>query len=166
MEINEELLKKELMLRSSKFQAKLKELIAAADMARLGYEMQEAECRDIYNQILNDNCFYAAMNCEECGIAIGDRITSEENDFLLSDEDFKRMTELAHLLFVERGLTDDNGYYLTNWLEILCDAKRECVDFIIGYILPQSLREPFQRNRLNVVVQDKLIGVFKAAMVA
>lgn len=166
MEINEELLKKELMLRSDKFQAKLKELITTAELAKLGYDMQGTECRDIYNQVLKDNCFYAAKDCERCGISIGDRITSEDNDFLLSDEDFDRMTQLAHPVFVERGLTDDNGYYLTDWVKILRKAKNECVNFIISYILPQSLREPFEKNKWNVVVQDKLIGVFKAAMVA
>lgn len=139
---------------------RLLELMKTYDLAKLGNEVQRQEFKDIYNEVLAKNEFYCKNgDFERVGVKKGDRITDEKNLWTLDDDDFHKVMELALPLQVEQGLTDDKGYYITNWLTIELDAKRELVDFIIDNILPKSLREGFEKARTSIVYQDKLLDI-------
>lgn len=142
---------------------KLFELLKVYELAQLGHEIQEQECKSVCNQVLSENEFFAAKEFDRSPvqIKIGDRILDEKYTFLLSDEDFDRLQELEAPILVEQEITDERGYYLTNWLETECDARRNLVNFIILNIVPESMRELFWKNRLNIVFCHKLIDAFK-----
>ena len=74
-------------------------------------------------------------------------------------DDINKVMELALPLQVERGLTDDKGYYITNWMTIEVEAKQELVNFIISHILPDSMAAVFMKVNHNVVYQDKLLDI-------
>lgn len=67
-------------------------------------------------------------------------------------------------LYVEAGLTDEKGYYITNWDMIACDARCELVDYIIDEIVPENFRKLFGQNRASIVFQEKLINAFKKSI--
>lgn len=139
---------------------RLLELMKTYDLAKLGHEVQRQEFDDIYNEVLAKNDFYCKSDeYERVGIKKGDRITDEKNLWTLDDDDFHKVMELALPLQVEQGLTDDKGFYITNWLTIEIGAKNELVNFIIDNILPKSLREGFEKARTSIVYQDKLLDI-------
>ena len=139
---------------------RLLELMKTYELAKLGNEVQRQAFNDIYNEVLAKNEFYCKSDeYERVGVKKGDRITDEKEMWTLDDEDFNKVMELSHPLDVERGLTDDKGYYITNWLTIEIGAKNELVNFIIDNILPESLREGFEKARTNIVYQDKLLDI-------
>lgn len=147
---------------------KLAELLKTYELAVLGYDVQEQRIKDICNQILAEHEFFAAKNIGlRIGVGPGERITDEENSFLMSDEDFKRYNEeLCTSYLCKAGITDENGYYITNWLEIKTDARSDLVDFIIDCLVPTPMRDIFSRNRRNVIVCDKLINILKSSFKA
>ena len=162
--MNENALLQEFTKSMNKHREEVSELLKAYDLAKLGVDMLRQQEKEIYEEVLNDYEFYASE--EKCANTrakdmCGQRITEEKWDFLLSDEDFDRLTELARPIFVARNITDDNGYYIVNWIKIECDARNELVSFIIDNLLPESMREGFARARYNVVYQDKLIDVIR-----
>lgn len=139
---------------------KLLDLMKCYDLAKLGNEVQRQEFKDIYNEVLAANEFFCKSDeFERIGIKKGDRITDGGNLWTLDEDDFNKVMELALPLQVERGLTDDKGYYITNWLTIEIGAKNELVNFIIDNILPKSLREGFEKARTSIVYQDKLLDI-------
>lgn len=140
------------------------ELLKAFDLANLGVDMLNQQEREIYNEVLNDYEFYASD--EKCKgprteNMRGQRITDEKWAFLLSDEDFDRLTKLAHPLFVARNITDDDGYYIVKWYSIRRKAKDELVSFILGNLLPKSMSNEFQKAQSSIVFQDKLIDIIR-----
>lgn len=139
---------------------RLLELMKTYELAKLGNEVQRQAFNDIYNEVLAKNEFYCNKgDFERVGVKKGDRITDEGNMWTLDDEDFNKVMALALPLQVERGLTDEKGYYITNWLTIEIGAKNELVNFIIDNILPKSLREGFEKARTSIVYQDKLLDI-------
>ena len=139
---------------------RLLELMKTYELAKLGNEVQRQAFKDIYDEVLAKNEFYCKSNeYERVGVKCGDRIKDEKNLWTLDDDDFHKVMELSHPLEVERGLTDDKGYYITNWLTIEIGAKNELVNFIIDNILPKSLREGFEKARTSIVYQDKLLDI-------
>lgn len=140
---------------------KLRELFKTYDVAKLGYEMQQKMSREIYNETLKKESFFADMECERAGIKKGDRITDEDLMFLLSDEDTDKLFELSRPLFVKNHITDDDGNYITDWLTIMCNARRALVLFIIENIVPEGLKEEFSIEKMNVVHQAKLMELFR-----
>lgn len=139
---------------------RLLELMKTYELAKLGNEVQRQAFNDIYNEVLAKNEFYCKSDeYERVGVKKGDRITDEGNMWTLDDEEFNKVMQLALPLQVERGLTDDKGYYITNWMTIEVEAKQELVNFIISHILPDSMAAVFMKVNHNVVYQDKLLDI-------
>lgn len=143
----------------------LRELFKAYELAELGYNMQEQQIKDIENKVLNDNCFYANEGCERANINAGERIIDETFLFLLSDDDFDKFQEMKLPLLEKEGITDEKGYYITNWLTIKCDAYRCLVNYIIDNIIPEEFRAVFERARLNITYTDKLINIIRPIVI-
>lgn len=144
----------------------LAELFKAYDLAKLGYDMQEEREKECYNEALAETPFYSTEGCERCGIKAGERVTEEFYTFLLSDEDFDRLSDLTLPIIVREGITNADGEYTTDWLGIKGDARRALVNFIIDTILPDGMREQFSAVRLNIVQTDKLIDIVRPIVAA
>ena len=142
----------------------LVEHLKVYDLTELGREVWRAEFEDIENRVLGEHEFYAAKACARIGVKAGDRITDEQNTFLLSDEDFECLQKLLVVEYCKAGLTDDKGYYKENWDEKVCDARGELYRFICENILPESMREEFWDARLRLTVQTKLINITRQAV--
>ena len=141
---------------------KLSELLKVYDLTVLGYQVQEQRCKDVYNKVLAENEFYASRDIERTEIKVGERITDEKFDFLLSDEDFDRLQTLARPIFVAEGITDENDYFIENWVTKKVSARKELVEFIIQNIVPSEMREKFWEVRRNIVQTDKLIDIMRS----
>lgn len=146
---------------------KFLELLKAFDLAELGREVQRQEFKDIENKVLKENVFLCGrpeikVRCDDQPI-FGERITDEKWSFLLSDDDFDRLQSLMLPLYVEANLTDENGYYVTNWDMIACDARNELVSFIVDEIVPKAIAGVFRKNIHSIVMQEKLIKITKQA---
>lgn len=162
--MEEKILLAELTKNCDEKKQKLIELLTTFELAEIGYDMQEQQCKDIYNQILAENEFYAAKDGSRMGVGLGDRITDEGQDFLLSEEEWDRLQSLVQPALTKAGITDERGYYVERWSEIRCHARRELVDYILDEILPLPLRMSLEVCRNSVVWQDKLIKVFKSSL--
>ena len=152
----------ELKLNCEKNREKLSELLKVYDLTVLGYDMQEQRCKDVYNKVLSENEFYAKRDCGRCEVKIGERITDEKFDFLLSDEDFDRLQTMARPIFVAEGITDENDYFIENWVTKKVSARKELVEFIIQNIVPSEMRETFWETKHNIVQTDKLIEIMRS----
>lgn len=152
----------ELKLNCEKNREKLSELLKVYDLTVLGYDMQEQRCKDVYNKVLSENEFYAKRDCGRCEVKIGERITDEKFDFLLSDEDFDRLQTMARPIFVAEGITDENDYFIENWVTKKVSARKELVEFIIQNIVPSEMRETFWEAKHNIVQTDKLIEIMRS----
>lgn len=141
---------------------KLSELLKVYELTVLGYQVQEQRCKDVYNKVLSENEFYAKRDCGRCLVKIGERITDEKFDFLLSDEDFDRLQTLARPIFVAEGITDENGYYIENWVTKKDHARKTLVEFIIQNIVPSEMRETFLEAKHSIVLTDKLIEIMRS----
>lgn len=146
----------------------LAELFKAYDLAKLGYKMQEEQSKQCYTEALQAGEYHAAEGYNMRGVNIneGDRVTDEKYSWLLSNEDFSRLNAAAMPLLVRDGVTDERGYYITDWLGIKGDARRALVDFIIDAILPTGMREQFAAVRLNIVQTDKLLDIVRPIVAA
>ena len=141
---------------------KLSELLKVYDLTELGYQVQEQRCKDVYNKVLSENEFFASRDVARTEIKVGERITDEKFDFLLSDEDFDRLQTLARPIFVAEGITDENDYFIENWVTKKVSARKELVEFIIQNIVPFEMRETFWEARQNIVQTDKLISIMRS----
>lgn len=141
---------------------KLSELLKVYDFCVLGYQVQEQRSKDVYNKVLSENEFYASRDIERTEIKVGERITDEKFDFLLSDEDFERLGTLAHPIFVAEGITDENDRFIENWVTKKVSARKDLVEFIIQNIVPSEMREKFWEARHNIVLTDKLISIMRS----
>lgn len=146
----------------------LAELFKAYDLAELGYKMQEEQCKQCHTEALQAGDYRAAecYNMRGVNINEGDRVTDEKYSWLLSDVDFGRLQNAALRLLVRDGVTDERGYYITDWLGIKGDARRALVNFIIDTILPDGMREQFAAVRLNIVQTDKLLDIVRPIVAA
>lgn len=157
---NEKQMCAELESNCTKNKERLLELMKTYELAKLGNEVQKQASDDIYNEVLAKNEFYCKSGeYERVGVKKGDRITDAKDMWTLEECDFQKVMELSHPLEVERGLTDDKGYYITNWMTIEVEAKQELVNFIISHILPDSMAAVFMKVNHNVVYQDKLLDI-------
>ena len=141
---------------------KLSELLKVYDLTVLGYQVQEQRCKDVYNKVLSENEFFASRDVARTEIKVGERITDEKFDFLLSDEDFGRLHALAHPIFVAEGITDENDRFIENWVTKKVHARKDLVEFIIQNIVPSEMREKFWEVRHNIVQTDKLIDIMRS----
>ena len=141
---------------------KLSELLKVYDLCVLGYDIQEQRCKDVYNKVLSENEFFASRDVARAEIKVGERISDEKFDFLLSDEDFDRLQTLAIPIFVAEGITDENGYFIENWVTKKVHARKDLVEFIIQNIVPNEMRETFWEAKHNIVQTDKLISIMRS----
>lgn len=141
---------------------KLSELLKVYDFCVLGYQVQEQRSKDVYNKVLSENEFFASRDVARTEIKVGERITDEKFDFLLSDEDFDRLQTLARPIFVAEGITDENDYFIENWVTKKVSARKDLVEFIIQNIVPLEMRETFWEARQNIVQTDKLINIMRS----
>lgn len=146
----------------------LADLFKAYDLAELGYKMQEEQSKQCYTEALQAGDYRAAEGYNMRGVNIneGDLVTDEKYSWLLSDVDFGRLQTAALRLLVRDGVTDERGYYITDWLGIKGDARRALVNFIIDTILPDGMREQFSAVRLNIVQTDKLLDIVRPIVAA
>ena len=140
-------------------------LLEEYELAELGRDVWNQRFKDVENRVLNEHVFLCGhpelkVRCDEQP-KFGERITDEKWSFLLSDEDFDRLQKMMQPLYVEASLTDEKGYYITNWDMIACDAQCELVDYIIDEIVPEIFRGKFGQHRASIVFQEKLINAFK-----
>lgn len=143
------------------------EMMKVLDLTILGDEIQEQQFKDIYNRVLSENTFVCAKEFKrETGFKVGDRILDESMMFLLSEEDFDKVGELALPYFVEEKLTDESGRYITNWSMKVVEEKNNVFAFICKKILPKELGDFFYERRWNIVVQDKVINATRKSIVA
>ena len=147
---------------------RLAELFKAYDLAKLGYKMQNEREKECYNEALAATPFYAAKGCERSRLQVkaGERITREFCTFLLSKEDLDRLYELTAPILEREGIANAEGNYVTDWLDIIGDARRALVNFIIDTILPDGMREQFSAVRLNIVQTDKLLDIVRPIVAA
>ena len=147
---------------------KLLELLKAYDLAVLGRQVADEHEKEISNKVLAEHEFFAKrrFNRAPSDIKVGDRITDETFDFLMSEEDFERFLQIRRSYLVDAGICDENGYYLTDWISIKVNTMNVLVDFIIANILPTALRETFAMVRRNVVQEEKLIDITRKAFAA
>lgn len=139
----------------------LQELFKAYDLAKLGYDMQEQECKDAHNRVLAANEFFAAEDCPRAGIKAGDRVTDEMGSFCLSEDDWERYMKLCTAETFKAGITDENSYFIEDWTTIRGNARRALVAFIIDILLPQELYIVFKPLELNIVQTDKLLSIIR-----
>lgn len=142
---------------------KLLDLLKVYELAEIGYEMQEQKSKDCYNQVLNSNEFFAEKDYSFKGIKKGDRITEEDDDWLLSENDFAKVQALALPILVVNKVTDDKGYYLEDWLGMKNKARNEMVDYFIKEIVPIALREILWNARKEYKWQKRLVDLVKQA---
>lgn len=130
------------------------------DLCTEAYNEQEKRFNEIYTRVLQAGDYrvgrpdYEPKRAEDP--KPGDRITTEDWMFLLSDEDFKRVMDIAGNIFIEEGLTDEQGRYKTNWLMLKLEAERDVNEFFIRKIVPEQLQWIFWDNRWRVVVMEKM----------
>lgn len=141
---------------------KLSKLMKVYDLCVLGYDIQEQRCKDVYNKVLSENEFFASRDVARTEIKVGERITDEKFDFLLSDEEFDRLQTLANPIFVAEGITDENGYFIENWVTKKVHARKTLVEFIIQNIVPIEMRETFLEAKHSIVLTDKLIEIMRS----
>lgn len=162
--MNEKKLLAELTKNCEGKKQKLFDLLKVFELAKLGYEMQDEMCDDVYNDVLKNNEFFCAKDVDRTGLKVGDRITDEKFMFLLSDEDFEELLRLAAPIMVERKITDEKGYFLVDWCTKMVVARKELVEFILDEILPKELSDGLDCCRWNVVHSDKLINILKSCI--
>lgn len=149
-------IEKELITNCNKHREQLMNLRKEYELAKLGLEIQESQEKDIANKVLAENVFTASEDCEN--IKAGDRLTRNEDTFLLSDADFTKFLNLTTAASAAAGITTEDGTYINNWLYIVVTAKKSLVNFILDYIIPASLRGQLEGCRTSVVYQDKIIA--------
>lgn len=149
-------IEKELIKNCNQHFKQLTNLRKEYELAKIGLEMQEKQEKDIANKILAENVFTASEDCEN--IKAGDRITRDEDTFLMSDADFTRFLNLTTAADAAAGITTEDCTYITNWLAIMVKAKKTLVNFILDNIVPASLRGKLKSCRSSITYQDKLIA--------
>lgn len=163
--MEEKMLLAELTKNCEKNVKEVLELMKVYELAKLGREVQDQQLKDVYNRVLSENFFYASEEMKRnANIEKGDRITDEEFSFLLSKEDFDRYLSLSLPYMVEEGITDEKGYFITNWSELELRAKNELVDYLINTIIPSSMRDLFWKNRKNIVFMNRMIDALKGCI--
>lgn len=140
------------------------DLYTVFELANLGYNLQERMCDDVYNEVLAENEFFVSEEVGNTGLEIGERVTDEKFMFLLSDEDFEKVLELAAPIMVERNITDEKGFCEVDWCTKMVDARKNLVEFLLTEIVPESMRETLSACRWNVVFADKLINALKSCI--
>lgn len=143
---------------------RLAELFTLYDLNKIGYDVQESLCNDIRDKVLKENEFVVSRilgggSQRELPLKNGERITNQNDDWLMSDEDFGRYQRICIAEMAKAGVTDEKGYYTQDWLQRKSDSWSELVDFIIDEILPDGLRKIFKDHRYSVMRMNQLLDI-------
>ena len=150
----------ELKANCEQHREKLMTLKKEYELAKLGLEMYEQQEKDIYNKVLAENVFTVARTFPRIDKKMGDRITSDQWSFLMSEADYESYLALATKEMHKAGMTTEDGYFITNWHMISVKAKQALVNFLLDYIVPTPMRSQMEGCRASVVYQDKLLAAF------
>jgi len=137
----------------------------------LAAQIKERELEELfsagYNEVLKEHIYTIAANkiSERYNMKAGDRITSEEYSYLMSDADFEQYLKYAQEKFYAYGYTDEDGKYKPGYdgTDIRIKAENELIDFQIS-ILPEEMKEKLvnikkdythKQKFLNIVMGDK-----------
>ena len=139
----------------------LKELVKTYQVAKLGDEVQEEHIKEVHNRVLSENEFFAVDECSRGKVAVkvGDRITDEEFEFLLSDEDFDRMQKLAAPILVAEKVTDEDGCFLTNWSMMKVEAVNKLFEYVCKEVLPEKEGAELYEFRWHYMTQQKVLDL-------
>jgi hypothetical protein len=123
------------------------------------HELQE-KFNEAHNKVLQDNEFFVVNTDTRLSQKIGDRITDQEYEFCMSDEDLKKYFALCTIETTKRGLTKDDGTYNDNCngIEIKFKAENALVDYQIS-LLPKALQDEFQAVKKDYVLKHKFIDI-------
>ena len=159
--MEEKILLAEMMKNFGEKKKVLKELVKTYQVAKLGDEVQEERIKEIHNRVLNENEFFAEMECTrgEVTINVGDRITNDEFTFLLSENDFDRFQDLAAPILVSENITDENGCYIKNWSMIKVDTVNKLFEYVCKEILPEKEGKELYEFRWHYMTQQKVLGL-------
>lgn len=163
----EEMLVKELETNCKRFGNELLDHLKAYDLAVLADDLQEERIKECYNEVLKEHTFLVSAKNHQCakrlGIEVGERITDDDNAFLMSKDDFEQYNSVySQKKLYDAGICDEKGYYIVNTSDIKFKERTELVEFIISNIIPASIRGDFWRNRTSYRIQEKLIKIIKA----
>jgi len=165
--MEKEMLLAELTKNCKKYGKELFEMMKVLDLTILGDKVQEQQFKDIHNRVLSENEFYAEKDVSRrIPVRKGDRITDEKYDFLMSKDDFDKYQELCLPYYVNGNLTDEKGYFITNWSMKVIEEKNNVFDFICKKVLPKELGDVFYEQRWRLTVQDKVIDLTRKAIAA
>ena len=131
---------------------RIKELLIAYDNADFYHDLQREHIKDIAHRVLAEHEFYASFG--DCGIAIGERITEEEQTFALNNVDFERLMALEAPILTAEGITDEQGEYIHDYYAMQLRIGHELSEIVI----PQEYQKTFLNS---VAFQDKLISILK-----
>lgn len=144
---------------------RMHDLFLQYDLSTLKEKLQQEQVKEIYDAVLAENDFrigredYTPMDVNDP--KPGDRITSDDWSFLLSDDDFERLQAIAAPRLHASGVTDEEGRYRIDCLGMKVQAFRSLVEFIISRILPESMKKTFAENKDSVVPMEKLINAMR-----
>lgn len=134
----------------------------------LNSQLKEAEVKelfaDVYKTVLQEHEYCAATDGERIGLKVGDRITTDSEAFLMSENDFEKYLAHAQKLAFERGYVTEDGTFKEgyNGSEIRRIAENNLIDFFLS-ILPQKLQEAFATVHKSVTHKQKLLNVIMGA---
>jgi hypothetical protein len=123
----------------NKKRTEILELQTEYKLKEIQNEIIQRQFKEIRDNILNDNTFYADSSLTRLNIKKGDRITDSEFDWLLSQENLDKYQALCRPKFYEAGLTDKDGYYTkdSNTENELAQLKDKLIKLSVN-ILPND----------------------------
>lgn len=123
-------------------------------IARAKWELFDKTDNETRTEILRDNVF----NEEDSG----ERITSPNADFLMSESDFKNYLKLAYAKNCEKGF--DSGNYELNFYPIhkaMFDAEDALIDAIGKEIPEHYTPEVIKAVKQSPKMRDKFFSIFE-----
>lgn len=143
---------------------KLKELFAAFDIAKTGYDVQKNHIREICKQVIQNNIFHAGRDYKYGDIVInkGDRITDDNFSFIIDDAEIEQYYDILGNSLFEAGIANEQGYYITDWLTMIGDSRRALLYYsmenLISDWMPADAKKYIYNN---VVAADKFINIIR-----
>ena len=159
--MEEKIMMAEMMKNFGEKKEALKELVKVYQIAKIGDEVQEAHIKEIYNRVLAENEFFAEMECSRGKVAIkkGDRIMDEEFSFLLSENDFDKLQNLAAPILVAEKVTDEDGCYITNYSMMKVEAVNKIFEYVCKNVMPKKEGAELYEFRWKYSTQLKVVDV-------
>ena len=99
------------------------------------YETEEEISKEIHEEILKENVFNSKYKTER-------RITKKEQDFNMSEEDFKKYLKLVHKRFIEKGFKNhkENLVFSYKSFELLQETKKQLINAFLE-VIPKEIKK-------------------------